>query len=195
MLIYNEIIKYFKINLKSFIILTYLKTLRLYSTNNLSLKFYNKEWFIGVGASLFSLTLNTLIGTRITKRILKIYDDKNNKHKIAKEIMTTSLSILYVLVLRYLYMKMFFQKDILTGKYVQITVISILSIAFYTITIKPFFDNTHYSRFINSIISDSILLLSSDFIQDAKFDNKSFDIQVNTIGSFFRIIINSLIKV
>lgn len=195
MLIYNEIIKYFKMNLKSFIILTYLKTLRLYSTNNLSLKFYNKDWFIGVGGSLFSVTLNSLIGTRITKKILTIYDDKNNKYEIAKEIMTTSLSILYVLILRYLYMKIFFQKDILSGKYVQITIISILSIAFYTVTIKPFFNNTHHSRFINSIISDSILLLSSDFIQDGKFDNKSFDIQVNTLGSFFRIIINSLIKI
>ena len=55
-------------NLKSFIILLYLKTLRLYSMNILQLKYYNKEWLIKVGSTLFSLTLNQLFGSKITEK-------------------------------------------------------------------------------------------------------------------------------
>ena len=90
---------------------------------------------------------------------------------------------------------MFFGKNIVNSKYIQVTIISILSITFYSIVIKPFFDNSHHSRFFDSIISDTILLLSSDFIEDAKIDNNNFDIEVNTIGTLFRIIVNSIIKI
>lgn len=190
----SEIIKYFKMNLKSFIILTYLKTLRMLSIKQWKLSNYNEAWFISVGGSLFSLTLNSLFGTKLTEQIIKIYDNKKENYKLITDIVTTSLSIFYVLLLRYLYMKMFFQKDIMTGKYIQVGVISILSITFYTITIKSFFDDSHYSRFFNSLISDFILLLSSDFVEDAKIDKTSFDIQFNTIGTLFRIITNSIFK-
>lgn len=190
----SEIIKYFKMNLKSFIILTYLKTLRLLSIKKWELSNYNKEWFISVGGSLFSLTLNSLFGTKLTEQIIKIYDKKKENYKLITEIVTTSLSIFYVLLLRYLYMKMFFQKDIMTGKYIQVGIISILSITFYIITIKSFFNDSQYSRFFNSLISDFILLLSSDFVEDAKIDQTSFDIQINTVGTLFRIITNSIFK-
>ena len=188
----TEFLKYFKMNLKSFIILFYLKTLRLYSLNSLSFSNYDKNWFISLGGSLFSLTLNNLLGPLLTKQILKIYDEKETK---AREVVSTSLSIFYVLFIKYLYMRLFFQKDILNQKYFQVTIISILSITFYSIVIKPFFDNSHTSRFFNSIINDTILLLSSDFVSDAKIDSELFDIEINTIGTFFRFILNSIITI
>tara|TARA_Y100000590_G_scaffold460358_2_gene619477 strand:+ start:367 stop:942 length:576 start_codon:yes stop_codon:yes gene_type:complete len=183
---------YFMMNLKSFIILSYLKTLRLYSMNILQLKYYNKAWFIGVGSTLFSLTLNQMLGSKLTAKILKIYDKKYIK---ARETIATALSIFYVLFFKFIYMRVFFNKNIVDGKYIQVTLISILSITFYNITLKPFFNNSHASRFLNSIINDTILLLASDFIEDAKIDSASFDIEVSTIGTFFRIILNSIIKI
>jgi hypothetical protein len=188
----DELLKYFKMNLKSFIILVYLKALRLYSVNSLSLKFFNKAWFISTGSTLFSLTLNNLLGTKISSKIIKLYDEKHIK---ARETVITAFSIFFVLFLKFLYMKIFFGKDILNGKYIQVTIISILSITFYSIVIKPFFNDTHHSRFLNSLISDTILLLSSDFIEDANIDSNYFDIEVNTIGTLFRIIVNSIIKI
>lgn len=187
-----DVIKYFKMNLKSFIILTYLKALRLYSINTLQLKNFNKEWFISVGSSLFSLNLNLMIGSDITNKILNIYDKKYIK---SREIITVSLSIFYILFFKYIYMRVFFGKNILNKKYIQVTIISILSISFYSITIKPLFNDTHTSKFFNSIINDTILLLSSDFIEDAELNTGLFDIEISTIGTFFRIIVNSLIKV
>ena len=92
-------------------------------------------------------------------------------------------------------MRIFFGKNILNHKYMQVTIISILSISFYSITIKPLFNNTRASKFFNSIINDTILLLSSDFIQDAELNTGLFDIEISTIGTFFRIIVNSFIKV
>ena len=183
---------YFMMNLKSFIILSYLKTLRLYSMNILQLKYYNKAWFIGVGSTLFSLTLNQMLGSKLTAKILKIYDKKYIK---ARETIATALSIFFVLFFKFIYMRVFFNKNIVDGKYIQVTLISILSITFYNITLKPFFNNSHASRFLNSIINDTILLLASDFIEDAKIDSASFDIEVSTIGTFFRIILNSIIKI
>ena len=183
---------YFLMNLKSFIILLYLKTLRLYSMNILQLKYYNKEWLIGVGSTLFSLTLNQLFGSKITEKILKIY---KKKYKVAKETVASALSIFYVLFFKYIYMRVFFGKNILNSKYIQVTIITILSVTFYTITLKPFFNTSHASRFLNSIINDTILLLSSDFIEDAKIDSSNFDIEVSTVGTFFRIIVNSIFKI
>ena len=92
-------------------------------------------------------------------------------------------------------MLIFFNKNILDGKYIQVTIISILSITFYSITIKPFFNNSHASRFLNSLINDTILLLASDFIADAKIDNNLLDVEISTIGTLFRIIINSIITI
>ena len=186
-----DVIKYFKMNLKSIIILIYLKILRLYSINILQLKYFNKDWFISISSSLFSLNLNQMIGTDITNKILNIYDKKYVK---ARETITVSLSIFYILFFKYIYMRLFFRKNILNKKYIQVTVISILSISFYSITIKPLFNDTRASKFFNSIISDTILLLSSDFIEDASIDSGLFDIEVSTIGTFFRIIVNSFIK-
>lgn len=188
----EELLKYFKMNLKSFIILVYLKALRLYSVDSLSIQYFNKPWFISTGSTLFSLTLNNLLGTKISSKLIKIYDEK---HVRARETLTTAFSIFFVLFLKYLYMRIFFGKNIVNSKYIQVTIISILSITFYSIVFKPFFDNSHHSRFLNSIISDTILLLSSDFIEDAKIDSKNFDIEVNTIGTLFRIIVNSIIKI
>ena len=186
----DELIKYFKMNLKSFIILTYLKTLRLYSNGNLHLKYYNIEWLIGIGSSLFASTYNHMFGSKITKQLLKIYDKDEIQ---ARETVAVALSIIYVLLFRYLYMKIFYNRTILNEKYFQVTIISILSVTFYSITIKPFFNNSHTGKFFNSIINDSILLLSSDFIEDAKIDSNAFDIEINTIGTFFRIIINAIL--
>lgn len=188
----KEFLKYFKMNLKSFIILFYLKTLRLYSLNTLKLSSYNREWFISIGGSLISLTLNNLFGPLITKHIVKIYDEKEQK---SREVLSTSLSIFYVLIIKYLYMRLFFGKDILNKKYFQVTIISILSITFYSIAIKPLFSDTLTANFFNTIIRDTILLLSSDFVSDASIDTNLFDIEVNTIGTFFRIIINSIITI
>lgn len=183
---------YFIMNLKSFIILTYLKTLRLYSMNILQLKYYNKDWLTSVGSTLFSLTLNQMFGSKITKVILKVYDKKYVK---ARETVATALSIFYILFFKFVYMLIFFRKNIINSKYIQVTIISILSITFYTLTLKPLFTSTHASRFLNSIINDTILLLSSDFIEDAKIDSSPFDIEVSTIGTLFRIIMNSIIKI
>ena len=195
-MIKNEnFIKYFKMNLKSFIILTYLKILRLYSMNILKLENFNKVWFINVGSSLFALTMNSLFGTKITEKILKIYGKNKRINNTSKETLATSLTIFYVLFFKYIYMILFFNKNIINSKYIQVTIISILSITFYTIIIKPYFNNSHSGRFFNSIISDTILLLSSDFIEDAKIDSSIFDIEVSTIGTFFRIILNSIIKI
>lgn len=188
----KEFLKYFKMNLKSFIILFYLKTLRLYSLNSLSFSNYDRDWFISLGGSLFSLTLNNLLGPLLTKEILKIYDKNETK---ARDIASTSLSIFYVLFIKYLYMRLFFGKNILNEKYFQITIISILSITFYSIVIKPLFNQSHSSKFFNSIINDTILLLSSDFVSDAKIDSELFDIEINTIGTFFRFILNSIITI
>ena len=160
--------------------------------NILQLKYYNKAWFIGVGSTLFSLTLNQMLGSKLTAKILKIYDKKYIK---ARETIATALSIFYVLFFKFIYMRVFFNKNIVDGKYIQVTLISILSITFYNITLKPFFNNSHASRFLNSIINDTILLLASDFIEDAKIDSSNFDIEVSTIGTFFRIILNSIIKI
>lgn len=190
--IQKEFLKYFKMNLKSFIILFYLKTLRLYSLNSLSLSNYDKAWFISLGGSLLSLTLNNLFGPLLTKQILKIYDENETK---AREIASIALSIFYVLFIKYLYMRLFFGKDILNKKYFQITIISILSITFYSGAIKPLFNDSIKSKFFNSIINDTILLLSSDFVSDASLDTNLFDIEINTIGTFFRLIINSIITI
>ena len=190
--IQKEFLKYFKMNLKSFIILFYLKTLRLYSLNSLKFSNYDREWYISVGGSLLSLTLNNLLGPLLTNQILKIYDEDETK---AREIASVSLSIFYVLFIKYLYMRLFFGKDILNKKYFQITIISILSITFYSITIKPLFNDSIKSKFFNSIINDTILLLSSDFVSDASFDTNLFDLEINTIGTFFRLIINSIITI
>ena len=92
-------------------------------------------------------------------------------------------------------MRIFLNKNILNSKYIQVTIITILSVTFYTITLKPFFTSTHASRFLNSIINDTILLLSSDFIEDAKIDSSNFDIEVSTVGTLFRIIVNSIFKI
>ena len=183
---------YFIMNLRSVVILIYLKALRLYSMNMLELKYYNKNWFISVGSTLFSLTLTQMFGSKITNKILKVYDKKNLK---ARETVATSLSIFYILFLKFIYMFIFFNKNILNGKYIQVTIISILSITFYSITIKPFFNNSHASRFLNSLINDTILLLASDFISDAKVDSDLLDVQISTIGTLFRIILNSIITI
>ena len=188
----NNLTKYIKMNIKSFIVLIYVKSIRLYSINKLQIKYYNKKWFIGVSATLVSITLMSIFQDNITKKILNVYDTQYNK---AKEMLAINLSIFYVLFFRFLYMRVFFGVNIVNRKYIQIGMISILSVTFYTICIKPFFNNSHTSKFINSIINDTILLLSSDFIEDAKIDSKSIDIQISTIGTLFRIIINSLIKI
>jgi hypothetical protein len=194
-MIKNEtLIKYFKMNLKSFTILVYLKVLRLYSLNSLQIKYFNKNWFISVGSSLFSLTLNSLIGEKLTKNILKRYEKNKKIDNSTREVISIGLSIFYVLFFKFIYMFIFFKKNIVNSKYIQVTIISILSITFYTLVIKPFFTNTYISRFLNSIISDTILLLSSDFIEDAKIDSSMFDIELSTLGTFFRIILNSVIK-
>ena len=184
----NVYLKYFKMNLKSFIILTYLKTIRLYSLNSLELKYYNIAWLNSVAASLFSISMSEIFGYKLTNIILKFY---KKHYSIARETVSSALSIFYVLFFRFIYYKIFFNKNIVNSKYIQVTIISILSITFYTITIKPLFNNSHNSRFINSIFRDTILLLASDFIEDAKIDSSQFDIEVNTLGTFFRIIINS----
>tara|TARA_B100001121_G_scaffold265053_1_gene246845 strand:+ start:876 stop:1469 length:594 start_codon:yes stop_codon:yes gene_type:complete len=183
---------YFIMNLRSVVILIYLKALRLYSMNMLELKYYNKNWLISVGSTLFSLTLTQMFGSKITDKILKVYDKENLK---ARETVATALSIFYILFLKFVYMLIFFNKNILDGKYIQVTIISILSITFYSITIKPFFNNSHASRFLNSLINDTILLLASDFIADAKIDNNLLDVEISTIGTLFRIIINSIITI
>ena len=183
---------YFIMNLRSVVILIYLKALRLYSMNMLELKYYNKNWLISVGSTLFSLTLTQMFGSKITNKILKVYDKKNLK---ARETVATALSIFYILFLKFIYMFIFFNKNILNGKYIQVTIISILSITFYSITIKPFFNNSHASRFLNSLINDTILLLASDFISDAKVDSDLLDVQISTIGTLFRIILNSIITI
>ena len=140
--------------------------------NILQLKYYNKEWLIGVGSTLFSLTLNQLFGSKITEKILKIY---KKEYKVAKETVASALSIFYVLFFKFLYMRVFFGKNILNSKYIQVTIITILSVTLYY-NFKTFFNTSHASKFLNSIINDTILLLSSDFIEDAKIDSSNFDI-------------------
>ena len=188
----QNLTNYLKMNLKSFLVLIYIKTLRLYSLNELSIFNFDKEWFKSVFGTLIAITLNSLVGDKITKQIIKVYDEKE---EVARDTISTSLSVLYVLVFKYLYYIIFFQKNILDLKYFQLTIISILSITFYSITMKPFFSNSHNSRFFNSIIQDTILLLSSDFVSDAQIDNSIFDIEINSLGTLFRIIVNSLITI
>ena len=188
----NNLTKYIKMNIKSLIVLIYIKTIRLYSIDKLQIKYFNKGWIIGTSATLVSITLMNIFQNSITQKIIKVYDKKYTK---AKEVLTVNLSIFYVLFFRFLYMRVFFGKNIINRKYIQIGMISILSVTFYILFIKPFFNNSHTSRFINSIINDTILLLSSDFIEDAKIDSNSVDIQISTVGTLFRIIINSLIKI
>lgn len=191
----KEIIIYLKLNLKTFLNLLYIKSLRLYSIKQLHfLKFVNKDWISNLFGTLFALNLNKLFGHRLTKHIIKIYDDKKENEK-ARQILSIVLSIIYVTFLKFLYWRIFFNKNILDSNYLQVTIISILSITFYTIIFKPFFTENPSSKFIDSLINDTILLLSSDFITDAKIDSNFMDIEINTMGTFFRIILNSLISI
>ena len=126
------------------------------------------------------------------KPIIDLYNERNASNETI-DIVNTSINIIFVIIVKVIYMKLFWDKDLIDSQFIQIGLISILTVSFYSISIRPLFYNNYIGRYFNSIIKDSILLVSSDFVQDAKIDTPVFDLYLNTIGTFTRFIINLFI--
>ena len=188
--IYNKIIDIVKNIISNIVKLTYIKILRLYSKEKLSIFNFNDKWIVNFIGSIFTISLNTFSFDYIFKYFENIYKDEH-----AKGIFKLTLSILFTLMLKVIYMYIVTGQSIYNNMYLRSGIISIFVLTFYNILINPLFGVNNISTYFNILNKDIIITLASDFINDGDIDSAFNEILLNLLGSIFKINLNKLIFV
>lgn len=188
--VYNKLININKNIISDVIKLSYLKILRLYSKDMLSIYNFNDKWIINFIGSIFTISINSLSIDYIFKFLENLYDDK-----LSKNILKLTISILYTLLLKFIFMFIVTGNNIYNNMYLRSGLISIFILSFYNIMINPLFGENNISEYFNVLNRDMLITIASDFINDGNIDTAFNEIILNLLGSIFKINLNSFIFV
>jgi hypothetical protein len=175
--------------IKTSFVLFFLKILRLYTNNNLSINNFDKKFFQDLLGTLLAIIASNIL----IDYIYDIFDDYY-KEEFSLNILKIVISILIVTITKIIYSKIVFNKNIINNIYIKGVLLSIFSLTFYKILFEPLFKKTKLSMFLNQFIKDLILYISADFMIDAKLNNIGLELELNSIGSLLGIILNSVLK-
>ena len=188
--VYDKLININKNIISDVIKLTYLKVLRLYSKNKLSIYNFNDKWIISFIGTIFTITINSLSIDYIFKFVENIYKDE-----LSKNILKLTISILLTLFLKFIFMLIFIGSNIYNNMYLRSGLISIFILSFYNIMVNPLFGKNNISNYFSVLNRDMLITIASDFINDGTIDTAFNEIVLNLFGSIFKINLNSFIFV
>lgn len=188
--VYDKLININKNIISDVIKLSYLKVLRLYSKNKLSIYNFNDKWIVSFIGTIFTISINSLSIDYIFKLLENIYKDE-----LSKNILKLTISILYTLLLKFIFMFIVTGKSIYSKMYLRSGLISIFILSFYNIMINPLFGENNISNYFSVLNRDMLITIASDFINDGDIDTAFNEIVLNLFGSIFKINLNGFIFV
>ena len=188
--VYDKLININKNIISDIIKLSYLKILRLYSKNNLSIYNFNDKWIVSFIGTIFTISINSFSIDYLFRFFEKIY-----KEELSKNILKLTISILSTLFLKFIFMFIVTGKSIYSKMYIRSGLISIFILSFYIIIINPIFNDSYISNYLNVLNRDMLITIASDFINDGDIDTAFNEIMLNLFGSIFKINFNSFIFV
>lgn len=188
--VYDKLININKNIISDVIKLSYLKVLRLYSKNKLSIYNFNDKWIVSFIGTIFTISINSLSIDYIFKFLENLYKDK-----LSKDILKLTISILYTLFLKFIFMFIVTGKSIYSNMYLRSGLISIFILSFYNIMINPLFGENNISNYFSVLNRDMLITIASDFINDGDIDTAFNEIVLNLFGSIFKINLNGFIFV
>lgn len=188
--VYDKLININKNIISDVIKLSYLKVLRLYSKNKLSIYNFNDKWIVSFIGTIFTISINSLSIDYIFKFLENIYKDE-----LSKDILKLTISILYTLFLKFIFMFIVTGKSIYSNMYLRSGLISIFILSFYNIMINPLFGENNISNYFSVLNRDMLITIASDFINDGDIDTAFNEIVLNLFGSIFKINLNGFIFV